>query len=104
MDIVGPKLHLMLFCVWFASFTLLISISLVVYQHDDMNILFPQEALRGLGVRIGHIRCSNATSLHRSIHGLYSMVGRFATIIGPLSWAIIVDELGLGPAAIGFLS
>ena len=32
------------------------------------------------------------------------MVGRFATIIGPLSWAIIVDELGLGrPAAITFL-
>ena len=32
------------------------------------------------------------------------MVGRFATIIGPLSWAIIVDELNFGrPAAIGFL-
>ena len=32
------------------------------------------------------------------------MVGRFATIIGPLSWGIIVDELGLGrPAAIAFL-
>ena len=37
-------------------------------------------------------------------YGLYSMVGRFATIIGPLSWGLIVDGLNLGrPAAMGFL-
>jgi UMF1 family MFS transporter len=29
-------------------------------------------------------------------YGLYATVGRFATIAGPLTWAIIVDVIGLG--------
>jgi MFS transporter, UMF1 family len=29
-------------------------------------------------------------------YGLYATVGRFATILGPLVWALIVDGLGLG--------
>ena len=34
-------------------------------------------------------------------YGLYAMVGRFAAIVGPLLWSIIVDGLGLGrPAAV----
>jgi MFS transporter, UMF1 family len=28
-------------------------------------------------------------------YGLYATVGRFATIVGPLVWAIIVDVIGL---------
>lgn len=37
-------------------------------------------------------------------YGIYSMVGRFAAIIGPLVWAMIVDGLGWGrPAAIAAL-
>jgi UMF1 family MFS transporter len=28
-------------------------------------------------------------------YGLYATVGRFATILGPLVWAFIVDVLGL---------
>ena len=37
-------------------------------------------------------------------YGLYSMIGRFASILGPLTWGIIVDALGWGrPAAIGSL-
>lgn len=41
-------------------------------------------------------------------YGLYATVGRFATILGPLSWAFIVDVLGLGRrvamgALIGFV-
>jgi UMF1 family MFS transporter len=30
------------------------------------------------------------------LYGLYSTVGRFATIVGPFMWAVIVDVLGLG--------
>jgi UMF1 family MFS transporter len=34
-------------------------------------------------------------------YGLYSMVGRFASIIGPFMWGYIADTLGLGrPAAV----
>ncbi|HEX9761845.1 MAG TPA: MFS transporter, partial [Acidimicrobiia bacterium] len=29
-------------------------------------------------------------------YGLYATVGRFATILGPLTWALIVDVVGLG--------
>lgn len=37
-------------------------------------------------------------------YGIYSMVGRFAAIMGPLVWAIIVDGLGWGrPAAVAAL-
>jgi UMF1 family MFS transporter len=42
-------------------------------------------------------------------YGLYATVGRFATILGPLTWALIVDVLGLGRrlamgALIGFVA
>jgi UMF1 family MFS transporter len=42
-------------------------------------------------------------------YGLYATVGRFATILGPLTWALIVDVLGLGRrlamgALIGFIA
>lgn len=30
------------------------------------------------------------------MYGLYATVGRFATILGPLIWALVVDGLGLG--------
>lgn len=37
-------------------------------------------------------------------YGLYSMVGRFAAVVGPLMWALIADHLGMGrPAAVGGL-
>ncbi|MGH8914028.1 MAG: MFS transporter [Acidimicrobiia bacterium] len=43
------------------------------------------------------------------LYGLYATVGRFATILGPLTWALIVDVLGLGRnmamvALIGFVA
>ncbi len=38
-------------------------------------------------------------------YGLYATVGRFATIVGPLMWALVVDVLGWGRiAAISFLA
>lgn len=43
------------------------------------------------------------------MYGLYATVGRFATILGPLTWAFIVDVAGLGrrvamTALIGFIA
>jgi MFS transporter, UMF1 family len=36
-----------------------------------------------------------------AFYGIYAMVGRFAAIIGPLLWTVVVDLLGLGrPAAV----
>jgi MFS-type transporter involved in bile tolerance (Atg22 family) len=31
--------------------------------------------------------------------GLYATVGRFATVLGPLTWALVADGLGLGRTA-----
>lgn len=37
-------------------------------------------------------------------YGLYSLVGRFAAVLGPALWALVADTLGFGrPAAIGSL-
>lgn len=37
-------------------------------------------------------------------YGLYSLVGRFAAVMGPALWALVADTLGFGrPAAIGSL-
>jgi UMF1 family MFS transporter len=37
-------------------------------------------------------------------YGLYGMVGRFSAIIGPLTWSLVADVLGLGrPAAVTVL-
>lgn len=37
-------------------------------------------------------------------YGLYSLVGRFAAVVGPALWALIAETLGLGrPAAVGGL-
>jgi UMF1 family MFS transporter len=37
-------------------------------------------------------------------YGLYSMIGRFAAVIGPLLWAFVAESLGLGrPAAVATL-
>ncbi|MDZ4655652.1 MAG: MFS transporter [Coriobacteriia bacterium] len=38
------------------------------------------------------------------LFGLYASVGRFATVLGPIMWALIVDVIGWGrPAALGIL-
>jgi UMF1 family MFS transporter len=37
-------------------------------------------------------------------YGLYGMVGRFAAVLGPLIWAFVAEDLGLGrPASVAVL-
>jgi UMF1 family MFS transporter len=57
--------------------------------------------------RVYMVRLSPAESIGE-FYGLYGMVGRFATVLGPLTWGFIVDRLQLGRtvavgALIGFL-
>jgi UMF1 family MFS transporter len=107
-DIVGPKITLnIVLWIWFATFSLLIS---TVWLGLPAWLIWGAPFLAG--VALGGLWCADRPYMLvltppryiGQFYGLYSMVGRFATIIGPLSWAIIVDELGLGrPAAITFL-
>jgi UMF1 family MFS transporter len=107
-DIVGPKITLnLVLWIWFATFSLLIS---TVWLGLPAWLIWGAPFLAGIA--LGGTWCADRPYMLvltppryiGQFYGLYSMVGRFATIIGPLSWAIIVDELGLGrPAAITFL-
>jgi UMF1 family MFS transporter len=66
----------------------------------------------GGGVGIGAAWASDRVLMTRlapehlmgEFFGLYATVGRFATVLGPLAWALIADGLGLGrTAALAFL-
>jgi UMF1 family MFS transporter len=48
--------------------------------------------------RVVMVRVSPAEHLGE-FYGLYATVGRFATILGPLAWALVVDVLGWGRRA-----
>jgi UMF1 family MFS transporter len=38
-------------------------------------------------------------------YGLYSMIGRFAAVVGPVLWAFVAEDLGLGrPASVFVLA
>lgn len=53
--------------------------------------------------RVYMVRLSPAESIGE-FYGLYGMVGRFATVLGPLTWGVIVDRLNLGRSvAVGTL-
>ena len=107
-DIIGPKITLnMVLWVWFATFSLLIS---TVWLGLPTWMIWIAPFLAGIA--LGGMWCADRPYMLvltppryiGQFYGLYSMVGRFATIIGPLSWAIIVDELEFSrPAAITFL-
>ena len=97
----------MVLWVWFATFSLLIS---TVWLGLPTWMIWIAPFLAGIA--LGGMWCADRPYMLvltppryiGQFYGLYSMVGRFATIIGPLSWAIIVDELKFSrPAAIGFL-
>lgn len=66
----------------------------------------------GGGVGIGAAWASDRVLMTRlapddlmgEFFGLYATVGRFATVLGPLAWALVSDGLGLGrTAALAFL-
>ena len=107
-DIIGPKTTLnAVLWVWFATFTLLIS---TVWLGLPQWMIWIAPFLAG--VALGGTWCADRPYMLvltppryiGQFYGLYSMVGRFATIIGPLSWGIIVGTLGFArPAAMGFL-
>lgn len=107
-DIVGPKITLnLVLWVWFSTFALLIS---TVWLGLPTWMIWVAPFLAGIA--LGGTWCADRPYMLvltppryiGQFYGLYSMVGRFATIIGPLSWGLIVDGLNLGrPAAMAFL-
>ena len=109
-DIFGPKKTLnFVLCLWFIDFTIVISLALFVVPYEHI-IIWSGAALAGISIsgvwaadRPYMLVLSPPKHLGQ-FYGLYSMVGRFGTIVGPIMWGTIVDDLHWGrPAAVASL-
>ena len=98
-DKYGPrKLTLISLICWMLS----LSIAIIATEFDQLWLIYVTGVLGGFNIggifavdRVFMTRLSPEKHLGE-FYGLYSTVGRFATIIGPLLWGLIVNTLGLG--------
>ena len=107
-DSIGPKRTLnLVLCLWVIVLGGLAAIPLLGL---DSTLLWFSAPLAGIAM--AGIWCADRPYLLRlappehvgEFFGVYSMVGRFASIIGPLVWVMVVDTLELGrPIAVGTL-
>ncbi|MDB2455837.1 MFS transporter [Candidatus Actinomarina sp.] len=98
-DIYGPrKLTLISLVCWMLS----LSIAIIATEFDQLWLIYVTGVLGGFNIggifavdRVFMTRLSPEKHLGE-FYGLYSTVGRFATILGPLLWGFVVNTLGLG--------
>jgi len=98
-DKYGPrKLTLISLVCWMLS----LSVAIIATEFDQLWMIYVTGVLGGFNIggifavdRVFMTRLSPEKHLGE-FYGLYSTVGRFATIIGPLLWGLIVNTLGLG--------
>ena len=106
-DKYGPrKLTLISLICWMVS----LSLAIIATEFDQLWLIYVTGVLGGFNIggifavdRVFMTRLSPEKHLGE-FYGLYSTVGRFATILGPLLWGFVVNTLGLGRnAAMGVL-
>tara|TARA_B100001109_G_scaffold96920_1_gene78963 strand:- start:302 stop:1516 length:1215 start_codon:yes stop_codon:yes gene_type:complete len=98
-DIYGPrKLILISILCWMIS----LSLAIIATEFDQLWLIYVTGVLGGFNIggifavdRVFMTRLSPERHLGE-FYGLYSTVGRFATILGPIIWGLIVNSLGLG--------
>jgi len=98
-DKYGPrKLTLISLVCWMLS----LSVAIIATEFDQLWLIYVTGVIGGFNIggifavdRVFMTRLSPEKHLGE-FYGLYSTVGRFATIIGPLLWGLIVNTLGLG--------
>jgi UMF1 family MFS transporter len=99
-DSIGPKKTLnLVLCLWMIVLGGLAAVPLLGL---DSTILWFSAPLAGIAM--AGIWCADRPYLLRLVppgrvgefFGVYSIVGRFASIIGPLLWGMAVDTLGFG--------
>ena len=107
-DRVGPKRSLdVVLLLWMA----VLSAAVLIAALD-----LPRDLFWGVGLLVGaalggtwasdrpYMLLLSPPDRVGEFYGLYSMVGRFAAVVGPALWAFIADTLGLGrPAAVAGL-
>ena len=104
-DSIGPKRSLnIVLILWIVSLGLLAAIPL--FQLDS-RYMWVDAVLAGMA--ISGVWCADRPYLLRLVppqhvgefFGAYSIVGRFATMLGPLLWVMVAEKFGLGrPAAV----
>ena len=106
-DKYGPrKLTLISLICWMIT----LSLAIIATEFDQLWLIYVTGVLGGFNIggifavdRVFMTRLSPEKHLGE-FYGLYSTVGRFATILGPLLWGFVVNTLGLGRnAAMGVL-
>ncbi|MAE32726.1 MAG: hypothetical protein CL493_00145 [Actinobacteria bacterium] len=98
-DIYGPrKLILISILCWMIS----LSLAIIATEFNQLWLIYVTGVLGGFNIggifavdRVFMTRLSPERHLGE-FYGLYSTVGRFATILGPILWGLIVNSLGLG--------
>ena len=98
-DRFGPRrlILISIFC-WMLS----LSLAIIATEFNQLWLIYVTRVLGGFNIggifavdRVFMTRLSPEKHLGE-FYGLYSTVGRFATIIGPILWGLIVNSLGLG--------
>ena len=98
-DKFGPRrlILISIFC-WMLS----LSLAIIATEFNQLWLIYVTGVLGGFNIggifavdRVFMTRLSPEKHLGE-FYGLYSTVGRFATIIGPILWGLIVNSLGLG--------
>ena len=98
-DRFGPRrlILISIFC-WMLS----LSLAIIATEFNQLWLIYVTGVLGGFNIggifavdRVFMTRLSPEKHLGE-FYGLYSTVGRFATIIGPILWGLIVNSLGLG--------
>ena len=98
-DLYGPrKLILISIGCWMIS----LSLAIIATEFNQLWLIYVTGVLGGFNIggifavdRVFMTRLSPEKHLGE-FYGLYSTVGRFATILGPILWGLIVNSLGLG--------
>mgnify|MGYP003724872853 FL=1 len=99
-DSIGPKRSLNL--VLYLWMIVLGAVAAIPLLNLPIMVMWISASLAGIA--IAGTWCADRPYLLRLVppqhvgefFGVYSMVGRFATIIGPLVWVVVADTLGLG--------
>jgi UMF1 family MFS transporter len=98
-DTYGPRIMTLISLVcWMIS----LSLAIIATEFDQIWLIYITGVVGGFN--IGGIFAVDRVFMTRlcpekhigEFYGLYSTVGRFATILGPLLWGVIVNTLNLG--------
>lgn len=107
-DRIGPKRTLTIVLgIWLLA---LGSFAVIPVLDLPRDLFWPAACIAGVGLgglwtadRPFMLRLTPVEQLGQ-LYGIYAMIGRFAAILGPLTWALIVDGFGWGrPVAVAAL-